>query len=266
MFGHSLLAEDSLAGQSNVKKEEVVETSLLNEVTIMFGENLNEAQGIEKDLLLAIGVDHTASYSPDEIKEIGIPFILKSGPRYWIAALEAGNYDLPVLVNNALILIYAKESNEETKKSALVLFRIAAEMNYWPAKFYIAEFNLENLLSADYGEQIQDMSIEDAELQRIASKTMEYYRDCAQRGFAPCQYRLGTWLATRQETAANGLKLLESAIKTSLNDSRYEQNFEKRRANAALILATVGKQFGYSKERISEFEGLVVHNPEGYIQ
>jgi hypothetical protein len=163
-----------------------------------------------------------------------------------------------VIVNNALFLLYAKDRTEESKKTALGLMKLAARKNYWPAKFFVAENNLHQYLSASYDvNTTSSMTIEEAKLKTIANTTMQYFNDCAKRGFAPCQYRVGTWLLADEQTVSDSLKALEAAINTSLNDSRYRGIFEDRQSHAALIIASIGPQFGYKEEKITRFAALV---------
>jgi hypothetical protein len=228
-----------------------------NEVTAMFGRNLEPEPGLLQDLLLAVAVDHTASNVPDATKEIGIPYILSRGIAHWASRLKKGA-PLDVIVNNALYLLYSKDRSEESDKTALNLMKLAANKNYWPAKYYIAETNLKNYLAADYELNSKvKMLINDKSVQKIADVTMDYFVDCAKRGFAPCQYRVGTWLLTSEMHVAEALKALESTINTSMNDSRYKRIFDQRLGHAALILSSIGPEFGYSEEKINTYKSII---------
>ncbi len=221
--------------KANVLDEPVSKTLAFNEVTAMFSDNLTTTDELLGDLLLAIAFDHTASNAPAEIKHIGIPYILEKGIKYWAIQLQYPEPSLDAIVNNALFLLFSKERTEEAKKAALKLMQIAANHNYWPAKFYVAEHNLRNYLSVDYGVN-PSLEIKDVQLADAARITMEYYNDCAKRGFAPCQYRVGTWLVANGESVEDGLSALQQAIKTSTDDPRYRDMFVQRRAHAAQII------------------------------
>ena len=239
------------------KEESPQQTVMFNEVTALFGDNLEPEPGALQDLLLAVAVDHTSMDVPDATREIGIPYILDKGIRYWASRLTK-NAPLDVIVNNALFLLYAKDRTEESKKTALGLMKLAARKNYWPAKFFVAENNLHQYLSASYDvNTTSSMTIEEAKLKTIANTTMQYFNDCAKRGFAPCQYRVGTWLLADEQTVSDSLKALEAAINTSLNDSRYRGIFKDRQSHAALILISIGPQYGYKEEKITQFTNLL---------
>lgn len=228
-----------------------------NEVTAMFGRNLEPEPGLLQDLLLAVAVDHTASNVPDAAKEIGIPYILGKGIAHWARRLKKGA-PLDVIVNNALYLLYSKDRSEESNKTALNLMKLAASKNYWPAKYYVAETNLKDYLVADYDlNSDAKMLIHDKSIQRVAATTMEYFLDCAKRGFAPCQYRVGTWLLTSEKHAVEALKALESAIHTSMSDSRYKGMFNQRQGHAAIILSSIGPEYGYSEEKINGYKSII---------
>ncbi len=221
--------------KANVLDEPVSKTLAFNEVTAMFSDNLTITDELLGDLLLAIAFDHTASNAPTEIKHIGIPFILEKGIKYWAIQLQYPEPPLDAIVNNALFLLFSKERNEDSKKAALQLMQMAANINYWPAKFYVAEHNLRSYLSVDYTVN-PSLEILDEELADMAGTTMRYYSDCAKRGFAPCQYRVGTWLIANTENVENGRSALQQAIKTSTDDPRYRDMFVQRRAHAAQII------------------------------
>ena len=247
------------------KEKSPQQTVMFNEVSALFGDNLEPEPGALQDLLLAVAVDHTSADVPDATKEIGIPYILDKGIRYWASRLTK-NAPLDVIVNNALFLLYAKDRTEASEKAALGLMKLAARKNYWPAKFFVAENNLYQYLSANYDiNTTSSLTIDEAKLKTIANTTMEYFNDCAKRGFAPCQYRVGTWLLANEQTVSDSLKALDAAINTSLNDSRYRGVFKDRQSHAALILITIGPHFGYDQERIAGLKSLVTRTSQENI-
>lgn len=232
-----LMLAFSLPGVLHAKDDLIAQTGSVefNEVTAMFSDNLVPKETLLRDLLLAIAIDHTASNAPDQVKLIGIPYILDKGIKYWARQLAKTPAPLDAIINNALFLLFSKERNKKSQSAALKLMKMAAHLNYWPAKYYIAEKNLEHHLSADYAGTPE--AITDRHLKNIARTTMRYYTDCAKRGFAPCQYRIGTWLITNNNQAKDGIKALQSAIQISSDDFRYQDMFDIRRAHAAFIIS-----------------------------
>lgn len=195
----------------------------LDVVQDIFGFNLDNAQGIEKVFLLAVGMDHTTPNSPHADQEIGIPYIVDKGPKYWVSRLQEGHYDLEVIVNNALLLMFTKEEIPGGKEAASKLLGKASEMGYWPADYYVADYNIANYLARDVTELATATNgIQDPDLKRLASETMAKFNSCAELGFAPCQYRLGFWLTSAENTMKDGLEILMHAIKTTLADKRYQ--------------------------------------------
>lgn len=217
--------------------------SLVNEVDLLFGNHLNEKEGKLGYLLLAISIDHTALNSPKEIKNIGIPFILAKGVPFYVKQLQkhGKNSKLDIIVNNALYLLYAKNRTDKTAEAGLRLLKIAANRNYWPAKYYIAEHNLEKHLSKEFTDK-NELTITDKKQKEIAKLTREYYIDCAKRGFLPCQYRLGTWMLAGNESQEKGVKILKEAAIRSIQDKRYNGYFEVEREHTKLIISLIKVQ------------------------
>jgi hypothetical protein len=229
LVGSALLTVSFAAGAADLETAlDYTETKVAPEITLdvvqeIFGFNLDNAQGIEKIFLLAVGMDHTTPGSPHADQEIGIPYIVDRGPAYWVSRLQDKQYELEVLVNNALLLMFTKEEIPGGDKAAAGLLRKASEMGYWPADYYVADYNIANYLARDVTELATVTNgIQDPDLQRLASETMAKFNSCAELGFAPCQYRLGFWLTSAENTMKDGLEVLMHAIKTTLADKRYQ--------------------------------------------
>lgn len=194
-----------------------------DKVQEVFGFNLDNAKGIKQILLLAIGMDHTTPGSPHMDQNVGIPFIVDTGPHYWINRFASGERKIDVLVNNALILLFGKDNNLEADLGARKLLQAASNLGYWPADFYIAEDNITTKLSADFSLAGDNGNfIADSNLRALATETMDKLSNCAEMGFAPCQYRLGFWLSSSPEGLKGGMEALKEAIKTTLGDTRYQ--------------------------------------------
>lgn len=225
----SLLSISLIAGASNLEQEveynspKPVPDVTLDLVQEVFGMNLDNASGMKKILLLAIGMDHTTLGSPNVNQNVGIPFIVDRGPNYWVSKLINKEYDIDVLVNNALLLLFSKENIHGAEKAAMQLLSKAADMGYWPADYYMADYNITNKLAKDFDDiSTVTTSIVDPELKKIAADTMAKFNNCAQMGFAPCQYRVGFWLTSSENGLKDGIEVLKSAIKTTLADKRYQ--------------------------------------------
>lgn len=65
-------------------------------------------------------------------------------------------------------------------------------------------------------------SILDPDLSRLASVTMDKFSHCAELGFAPCQYRIGFWLTSAEDSVKDGLDVLMHPIKVTLADKCYQ--------------------------------------------
>ena len=207
---------------------EYEQTKVAPEVTLdvvqdIFGFHLDNADGLKKIFLLAVGMDHTTPGSPHANQDIGIPYIVDRGPSYWVSRLNDKQYDLEVIVNNALLLLFTKEDIPGGEVAATQLLSKASDMGYWPADYYIADYNIGNYLSRDVSELVSETTgIQDPKLKQIAADTMSKFNRCAEIGFAPCQYRLGFWLTSAENSMKEGLDILMHAIKTTLADKRYQ--------------------------------------------
>lgn len=195
----------------------------LDVVQEIFGFNLENAEGINKVFLLAVGMDHTTPSSPHFDQEIGIPYIVDKGPAYWVSRLKDEQIELDVIVNNALLLLFTKEDIPGAEKAATKLLSSASDMGYWPADYYVADYNIANYLSRDITELTsKGVGIQDPRLKNMAAETKAMFSRCAELGFAPCQYRLGFWMTSSESTMKDGMDVLMRAIKTTLADKRYQ--------------------------------------------
>ena len=173
-----------------------------DQVEPIFGHNLDTNDPTLKKLLLAIGMDHTSKRVPFSKHEIGVPYIVSKGPAYWVSQLKHENNNLDVIVNNALLLLFTKSTIPKGREFGVRLMRQAAQINYWPAEYFIAETDLTNLVAAP-------------------DSTFARFQRCAKIGFAPCQFRVGFWLAREPETLKDGVHVLRNAINITLKDKRY---------------------------------------------
>ncbi|MEH6814697.1 MAG: hypothetical protein V7677_19355, partial [Motiliproteus sp.] len=189
----------------------------------IFGLNLETDESSKKLLLLAVGMDHTSPDSPFANQRIGIPFIVEAGPGYWVSRLKSGERKVEVLVNNALLLMFTDKEIPRKQEVARKLLEVAAESGYWPADFYIADFNLETKLSKDLQktDYVRLPLRDNEQLRGVAEDTMARLNRCAEIGFAPCKYRIGFWLLGSEQTMPDGINVLKSAITTSIADRRY---------------------------------------------
>lgn len=220
----------------------------LDVVQDIFGFNLDNAQGMDRIFLLAVGMDHTTPNSPHADQAIGIPYIVDRGAAYWVSRLTNKDYEVEVLVNNALLLMFTQEQIPGGDRAALGLLTKASKMGYWPADYYIADYNITNHLSRDVSHLDAPTGIiEDPSLKRLASKTMANFSSCAELGFAPCQYRLGFWLTSSQATMKEGMDILQHAIKTTISDKRYQGILNGSVIEAAREVVMKGDMVGIDK-------------------
>ncbi|MDN3385101.1 hypothetical protein QL995_20970 [Pseudoalteromonas sp. APC 3358] len=228
----------------------------------IFGQNINTSDSTLKMLLLAIGMDHTAVHSPHFSQSIGIPFIADRGPEYWVSRLKSGETELEVIVNNALLLLFTKESIPDGHNAALKLMTVAAERGYWPAEFYVAEKSLMERLVHDFSKPSPRTGKIQAESQRaLAQATMDRFSRCAQMGFAPCQYRVGFWLSAGNSTKRQGLGVLRQAIQTTMKDTRYKGILDGALILAAQEIVRSGEEAGIDRVIREEYIKLV----ENYV-
>lgn len=207
------------------------------QVQAIFGDRLETSKAELKLLLLAVAMDHTSPNSPNIKQKIGIPYVVSSGPKYWVNRLQEGERSLEVLVNNALLLLYTKESIPGGQKMARDLLRAAAAKGYWPADYYVAEIQLqERLVKDDQQFSLLTNSIVDAEQKQIAQDTFSRLSRCAEIGFAPCQYRVGFWLLAEEERISDGVKALRQAVRTTLQDQRYKGALDESISAAASMI------------------------------
>ena len=161
-------------------------------VSEIFGHNLDTSEERLQTLLLAIGMDHTTPTSPHFQEEVGIPFIVHYGPNHWVNRLTSGDMSVGVLVNNALLLLFAEADIPNREQAAFDLMKLASDKGYWPADYFVAETNLLNHLVRGPEVAIpMAPTIEASGLKQLARDTMDSFSRCAEIGFAPCRYRIG---------------------------------------------------------------------------
>lgn len=219
------------------------------QVQAIFGSNLETSKEELELLLLAVAMDHTSPNSPNINHNIGIPYIVGNGPKYWVNRLEQGDRSVDVLVNNALLLLYTKEEIPGGNELANDLLRAAASAGYWPADYYVAEIQLkENLVRDEKQFSLTANSIVDVHQKQIAQDTFSRLSRCAEIGFAPCQYRVGFWLLAEDERISDGVKALRQAVKTTLEDQRYNGVLDSLVSSAATMVAHYHKAAGLTGE------------------
>lgn len=227
-------------------------------VSEIFGHNLDTSEERLQTLLLAIGMDHTTSTSPHFEEEIGIPFVVHYGPSHWVNRLTSGDMSVDVLVNNALLLLFAEADIPNREKAAFDLMKLASEKGYWPADYFVAETNLLNHLVRGPEVAIpMAATIKSSGLNQVAQDTLDAFSRCAEIGFAPCRYRIGFWLSTSQKTLEDGLKVLQAAINVNLKDTRYEDKLDGALVAAANELALRGEAIGLGPDAIEQYRKLI---------
>lgn len=227
-------------------------------VSEIFGQNLDTSEERLQTLLLAIGMDHTTPTSPFLEEEVGIPFIVHYGPNHWVNRLTSGDMSVDVLVNNALLLLFAEADIPNREQAAFDLMKLASEKGYWPADYFVAETNLLNHLVRGPDVAIpMAATIETSGLKQVAQDTMDAFSRCAEIGFAPCRYRIGFWLSNSQQTLQDGLKVLQAAIDVNLKDTRYENKLDGALVAAANELAARGEAIGLGSDTVDQYRKLI---------
>jgi len=239
----------------------------LDTIQEIFGHNLDTDDTTLKMLLLAIGMDHTTNESPNFNSFIGIPFIVEKGPGYWVERLNTGDHKTEVLVNNALLLLFTKEEIPKAKETAFQLMGAAANQGYWPASFYVAENNLMKYLAQDLSKSSSlTGEMKTSSTRVIAEDTMSRYSECAKMGFAPCQFRIGFWLANSEKTVKDGLEVLRLAIKTAMSDKRYFGALDGAIVSAAKEIVFKGKEAGLEYVLREEYTKLIQYQLSALTQ
>ncbi|UZE97279.1 hypothetical protein [Alkalimarinus alittae] len=229
-----------------------------DKVEELFGHNLDTSDFTLMGLLLAIGMDHTSKSTPNTDQDVGIPFIVAKGPNYWVSRLSDGERGVDVLVNNALLLLFTKEKIPNAKEGALKLMEAASEKGYWPADYYVADYNLTTHLTRDFSEfSVPPKNINTDQLTLVAKDTMNRFNSCADMGFAPCQFRIGYWLANSPRSLGPGLEVLRQAIKTAQSDTRYEGLLDDATVIAAREIVLKGEQVGIDQSVLDEYTNLI---------
>src|SRR5690554_3140903 len=141
----AMMAEPVLASSEALPGKPFPEVTF-DLVSGIFGHNLDTSEERLQTLLLAIGMDHTTPTSPHFEEEVGIPFIVHYGPNHWVNRLTSGDMSVDVLVNNALLLLFAEADIPNREQAAFDLMKMASDKGYWPADYFVAETNLLNHL------------------------------------------------------------------------------------------------------------------------
>lgn len=258
IFCTALFWSGTLSAESIMPKGKPFPEVTFDRVSKIFGHNLDTDDGRLKTLLLAIGMDHTTPSSPHTEQKVGIPFIVHYGPDYWVERLTGGETSVDVLVNNALLLLFAEAEIPNREQAAFDLMERAADSGYWPAAYFVAETNLlTHLVREPEISTPTSLQIDHSGQERLAQETMAAYNRCAEIGFAPCQFRIGFWLINSPENLSDGLRVLQVAIDTSLKDTRYDGVLDNVVANAANQVVTQGGVIGLDSAAISQYQALI---------
>ncbi|QFT57129.1 hypothetical protein [Microbulbifer sp. THAF38] len=257
VLGLSLISSFAISDEDTSISGKAFPEVTFDKVQEIFGHNLDTDDTVLKTLLLAIGMDHTTTKSPNASQRIGIPYIIHDGPAYWVRRLQSGDNSLEVLVNNALLLLYTIENIPKAKETAFILLKASAEKGYWPADYYIAEVNLEEHLTQDYLSATPSTGLMDNPTKTIAKDTMARYNRCADMGFAPCQFRIGFWLSGSPKSLSDGLNILRAAIHTTRADTRYQGVLDGAMIMAAREIVFKGKQAGIDSVVREEYANLI---------
>jgi len=185
-----------------------------------FGQRLENATRSENLLLLGIALDAVNAESPFNDREIGIPYLVGDGAGYWALLLSQGDHSVDVLVNNALMLLFADKDDEvmpqvDRTAAAIKLLTLAQKKGYWPASAYLAEHYFDLAAQPVLPPMIPD------QIQPGYRKTaFDYYKACTKVGFAPCHLKVGFWYAADEKPEA-ALPLLKAGVELVSRDRRY---------------------------------------------
>ncbi len=225
-------------------------------VKSIFGDNINPTDTHLKLLLLAVAMDHTSTASTFKNQKIGIPYIVETGPGFWVGRLKNGDRTLEVLVNNALLLLFSKENIHNRKQGVDYLMRLAEAENYWPATFYLAETQLSQKLTIDYDNQGVLSGRITGNTRKTAQEVMTRYNRCAEIGFSPCQIRIGLWLASSPGSANDSIRVLRAAIQSTLSDPRYGDTVDPLLKQSAMIILAKKKELNINNDEIQVYQRL----------
>ena len=224
----------------------------------LFANNIEFASDIKKQFLLAIAVDHTSTHSPHKGEDIGVPYVVAGGAHYWIDRLANKDTSIEVLVNSAILLMFGKDRAVASDATAFKLLSAAADKGYWPANFYVAEYNLKkHLMKKEDNFQVVSSMIGNPSTYVIAQDTMTRFNQCAETGFAPCQFRVGFWLSHSPKTLKDGIEILRNAINITLRDKRYNGILEASVIVASQEIVDIGYKAGMLQQDIFEYEELL---------
>lgn len=185
-----------------------------------FGQRLKNATRAENLLLLGIALDTVNAESTFKDREIGIPYLVGDGAGYWALLLSQGDRSVDVLVNNALMLLFADKSEEvllpvERTTAAVKLLTMAQREGYWPASAYLAEHYFELAVQPVFPPLIPDHI-----QSRYRKAAFDYYMACTKVGFAPCHLKVGFWYLSDHKVEA-ALPYLKVGVELVGRDKRY---------------------------------------------
>ncbi len=230
----------SAAASAIEHEEQRVPNPSFEKVSHYFGNNLDTDKPMEKMLLMAVGIEHERNLEQGRVNAIGIPFIADKGPQYWVNQLQVSSDDVPSLVNSALIVLFSKEEFPDKYNLANKLLLKASKQGYWPASFYTAEYDLnKQFLLDDRALPASNQKIESPELLTKFKKMSDRFSQCAQAGFAPCQFRIGFWKASNPTTYQEGVEMLKSAINNALSDHRYSSELKQVISEASKVVLSL---------------------------
>ncbi|EIF42786.1 hypothetical protein DOK_12001 [gamma proteobacterium BDW918] len=232
----------------------------LEEVKDVFGDNLDVMTGELQELMLAIALERTDTSSSFKSHRIGIPYIVYDSPESWLGRYRSGDRSVDTLVNMALLMVLSKSKTDETTRVGADLLRKASEQGYWPASSYTASNYLRQAVLIGEGIGVQGMQSESAEGDRIlklGQMALDQLNNCADANFAPCQYKIGFWLADSADKAADGVRVLRHAVKVTLEDRRYQGYVDESFEQAVRVIYRAGEAAGLSEEVRDQYLALL---------
>jgi hypothetical protein len=105
---------------------------------------------------------------------------------------------------------------------------------------YLSEYQL-----AEWSKQGVPMRRTTCSDDKEVERTLRYLKNCAQIGFAPCQFQLGFWYLQETPTQMTGLNLLKAGIEAVGRDRRYTSSSETMddlEKSLAILAAAVSKE------------------------
>jgi len=186
-----------------------------------FGQRLEQADRAENLLLLGIALDTVSTNSRFKDQQIGIPYLVGDGASYWAMLLSQGIRSPDVLVNNALMLLFADKGegvipHDQRVSAAVRLLKAAETRGYWPATAYLAEHFFELARQAARPPMMPKNQIQNG----YRDESIARYVSCAKTGFAPCHLKVGIWYMADQKVEA-AMPYLKAGVELVRRDPRY---------------------------------------------